>query len=99
MNVEANIKKIIEEVIDICIQHAEIEEIILYGSRAKGTHLPKSDIDIALRGNQIDIDDLSVQIEQIETLLGIDLVDVDHCKNELLRKEIEKDGIALYRKV
>ena len=32
-------------------QHAEVEQAILYGSRAKGNYKPGSDIDLTLAGN------------------------------------------------
>ena len=34
--------------------YAEIERVIIYGSRAKGTYKPYSDIDITLVGHKID---------------------------------------------
>jgi predicted nucleotidyltransferase len=33
------------------VAHPNIEGVTLYGSRAKGTHAPYSDVDLALRGN------------------------------------------------
>jgi len=96
---DANIEKLLNDIIKICTNFADVDEIILYGSRAKGTHLPKSDIDIALKGYNLAIDELIEQIDEIETLLGIDLVDINNCKNDLLKKEVEKYGITLYRKV
>ena len=93
------IKKILEQIIDICSHDSTVDEIILYGSRAKGTHLPKSDIDIALRGSSLNMEELEQRIQSIETLIGIDLVDIEHCKNDLLKQEVEKYGITIYRKI
>jgi len=95
---EAKIKNIIDQIIKVCTESAHIEEIILYGSRAKGTHMEKSDIDIALKGSDIDIETLIDEIDNYETLLKIDLVDIENCKNELLKKEVEEYGITIYRK-
>jgi len=93
---DPKIANIIEQVIQICIKSAYIKEIFLYGSRAKGTHMKKSDIDIALKGSDIDIETLLDEIASINTLLKIDLVDIENCSNELLKKEVEKDGITIY---
>lgn len=87
---------ILGEIISICSADKEVKGIILYGSRAKGTYLQKSDIDIALIGNNINLDKLKNQIDEIETLLGIDLIDLNNCKNNLLIKEVLKDGITIY---
>lgn len=43
------ITKVLEKVKDLCVKY-QAEEIILFGSRAKGTALERSDIDIAVSG-------------------------------------------------
>jgi len=96
---EPNISDIIDQIVKICIETADIYEITLYGSRAKGTYMEKSDIDIALKGNNIDIEELLDEVYLIDTLLKIDLVDIENCKNNLLKQEVEKYGITLYSKV
>ena len=93
-----NVSEIIEQIVDICVKKADVDELILYGSRAKGTHMQRSDIDIAIKGRHIDIDMLHDALHAVDTLLKIELVDIENCKNELLKKEVEKDGIVLYSK-
>lgn len=39
-------------------KHPSVTQIILYGSRAKGTYKPGSDIDLTLKGN-VDLDTVS----------------------------------------
>ena len=99
MNFEPKIAKILKQIIAVCIKVGHVDEIILYGSRAKGTHMEKSDLDIALKGVNLDIEQLRDEVELIDTLLAIDLIDINNCKNERLLQEVEKDGITLYRKV
>lgn len=75
------------------------EKILLFGSRARGDHKERSDIDLAIYGmpkdNQArfwwDIDDLP-------TLLKFDLVHVTEDTDAELVKNIEKDGVILYEK-
>ena len=85
-----SIDEILEQVIHICKYH-KTKEVILFGSWAKGTANERSDIDIAVRGIK-DIEKLREDIEEIPTLRSFDIVDVEHCKNELLLKEIEQYG-------
>ena len=85
-----NIEEILEQVIDKCKYH-EINEVILFGSWAKGTANERSDIDIAVVGAK-DIEKLREDIEEIATLRSFDIVDMEHCKNELLLKEIKQYG-------
>ena len=66
-------------------------EIILYGSRAKGCARERSDIDIAISGVK-DFDTLVEKVENLPTLYSVDLLDIDHCKNQLLLEDIKQYG-------
>ena len=85
-----SIDEILELVINKC-KYYEVQEVILFGSWAKGTANEHSDIDIAVRGVK-DIEKLREDIEDIPTLRSFDIVDIENCKNELLLKEIEQYG-------
>ena len=85
-----SIDGILELVINKC-KYYEVQEVILFGSWAKGTANERSDIDIAVRGVK-DIEKLREDIEDIPTLRSFDIVDIENCKNELLLKEIEQYG-------
>ncbi len=79
-----------------------IKRIILFGSRARGDHTARSDIDIAIDGPDITDDGwhriLDI-IEQADTLLAIDCVRLDTFSvTNPLRKSIERDGIVMYRR-
>ena len=47
----------------------KVEQVILYGSRAKGTHKPFSDIDITLKGESLNNEYLNSIIIAIDDLL------------------------------
>ena len=85
-----NIEEILEQVVNKCKHHG-IEEVILFGSWAKGLESERSDIDIAVCGVN-DIESLREDIESIPTLRSFDIVDIKTCKNELLLKEINQYG-------
>lgn len=75
-----------------------LQRIILFGSRARGTHSERSDIDIAVSGGNFsgfyrDID------EKARTLLMFDIVDLDRGISEELQKEIQHDGVVVYEKI
>ena len=90
---------VLDEIVRICTKNSDIDKVILHGSRARGTNMEKSDIDIALEGRNIDIEMLNDEMNKIDTLLQIDLVDIGNCKNELLKNEVEKYGVTLYSKI
>ncbi len=91
----------LEEIYHDIIQIAKkynASQVILFGSRAKGTERERSDIDIAVRGVS-DILALQEEIEDIPSLYKVDLVDLDECRNPLLLEDIEKYGREIYKKV
>ena len=72
-----------------------VKQVILFGSRARGTHRERSDIDIAVSGGnfQAFYDDVK---ENTHTLLMFDIVNLDAGISEKLQKEIERDGVVIY---
>ena len=66
-------------------------EVGLFGSRAKGTALERSDIDIAVSGVE-GFDALLEEVEEIPTLYTVDLLDMDTCGNGLLLEDIRQYG-------
>jgi predicted nucleotidyltransferase len=77
-----------------------VEKIVLFGSRARGTHQKKSDIDLAVYGCS-DFTRFSLLIEEnVWTLLEFDLIQMDEAAiSEELKTEIERDGIVIYEKI
>lgn len=69
--------------------------MILFGSRAKGTHTERSDIDIAVSGGNYDSFYWEIK-ENVHSLLTFDIVDLDSGISEELKREIEKDGVIIY---
>ena len=67
------------------------KKVILFGSRAKGTALERSDIDIAVSGVK-EVDLLIQEIEELPTLYSVDIVNMDDCTNELLLEDIRQYG-------
>jgi len=43
------------QILNVFSNTEQIEEVILFGSRAMGTHRPASDIDIAIKGSQLNL--------------------------------------------
>lgn len=74
-----------------------IQKVILFGSRARGTHTDRSDIDIAISGGDFDSFYWAIK-EKVHSLLSFDIVEFDSNVSEQLKKEIEKDGVVIYEK-
>lgn len=84
------VEEIIRKVADIC-RDFDAKEVVLYGSRAKGTARERSDIDIAVKGVE-KFDLLVDQVEDLPTLYSVDLLNMDTCRNQLLLEDIKQYG-------
>lgn len=76
---------------------SEIETIILFGSRARGTHRERSDIDLAVSGGNFDEFYWLIN-ENVWSLLSFDIVEMDKGISHELEKELIKDGVVIYEK-
>ncbi len=88
---------VIEEIKEIAKKY-DIEKVILFGSRARGDHYKKSDIDLAISGGNKTEFALEVD-ETTSTLLEYDFVDLDRKIQPKLRASIEEEGIVIYEKI
>ena len=84
------VDEIIEEVAKLS-RNFHAKEVILYGSRAKGTARERSDIDIAVSGAE-HFDLLVEKVEDLPTLYSVDLLNMDTCRNQLLLEDIRQYG-------
>ena len=79
----------------------EIETVKIFGSRAKGTFKPNSDIDFVLYGNGI-TDKLTRHIasglDELPTPYKFDVVNFESIENENLIKNINQEGKIFYQK-
>ena len=79
-----------------------VEAIYIYGSRARGDHSPRSDIDLAILCPSASWKDWLKVLETIEesdTLLQIDCIRLDELKDgDHLKEKILRQGESLYQK-
>ena len=90
----------IEKIQQVFSRFPEIDRAILYGSRAKGSFRPGSDIDLALYlttdGSLKFLNTVSLALDELEMPWGVDLCLVDFIENESLLEHIERVGIEFY---
>jgi predicted nucleotidyltransferase len=95
-------KRDIENIIKASGELPEIEEVILFGSRAKGTNKKASDIDMAIKGKDISdktVKRLSARLnEELPLPYFIDIVHYETIQNQDLIDHIERVGEIIYRK-
>lgn len=85
---------------DVFSRFSDISEVILFGSRARGTHRPSSDVDLAIKGKNLNIDTLAklryILEEETNLPYFFDIVIYDRVENEALKREIDEGGKIVY---
>ena len=97
MNMKYNLPDRILRELSFLAKKYAVTKIILFGSRARGTNTERSDIDIAVYGGDFEHFYWDVK-EKIQSLLMFDIVQADAKISDELKREIERDGVALYEK-
>lgn len=90
---------IIDKLIDVFEQHPKVDKALVFGSRAMGNYRPDSDIDIALKGQDLNTDDIiamSVAFEENGITYNIDLINYHTIKEPDLKDHIDRVKIELY---
>ena len=79
-------------------QHPEITAVKLFGSRAKGTHAPHSDVDLALWGdvNALQAEAIAAELDELPLPYRYDVQPFAAITLRPLREHIERVGIPLY---
>ena len=94
MNLSLEIQNQIRKFAKDCV----LDKVILFGSRARGTNRERSDIDLAVSGENI-LRFEELLEEQADTLLSFDVVNLDEIVSDKLRTSIDREGQLLYAKV
>jgi len=94
-------KKIVEQIHTVFAEFPQVEEAILYGSRAKGNFKPGSDIDLTLIGESINLqvlNGISRLLADSSIPYTVDISIFSHIDNEDLLDHIKRVGVVFYRK-
>lgn len=91
----------LEKICSVFEKHPEVEEVIIYGSRAKGNFKEGSDIDITLKGKALTNEIKSKiywEIEDLNTPYLFDISIYDQLNSPDLEEHINRIGKVFYRK-
>jgi len=81
-------------------RYPDIIEATLFGSRAKGTHRPQSDVDLALVGVADDLvaEAVAEALEALPMPYRFDVKAFDVIRYQPLLEHIQRVGVSLYRR-
>ena len=92
---------VIDDLKGIFKQYPNIEEVLIFGSRAKGNYLEGSDIDLALIGEGLTFDtimDINIKIEDLELLYKVDILNYMEKRGTPIGDHIDRVGQLFYKK-
>jgi uncharacterized protein len=93
--------EVIKKIQQIFTENNVVEKVILFGSRAKGNFKQGSDIDLAIIGNKIGMQEivaLKTALEKINLPIEFDLINFKTIAESALIEHIERVGVAIYQK-
>ncbi len=79
-------------------QHPDVQSAVLFGSRAKGTHTERSDVDLALVGEigPLRAAAIADKLEELPLPYRFDVQPLEHIENQMLLEHIARVGIRIY---
>ncbi|MBI2512004.1 MAG: nucleotidyltransferase domain-containing protein [Opitutae bacterium] len=93
-------ERALAQICGVLSRFPEVEEAVLFGSRAKATHKPGSDIDLALTGPDLDWRILGRIYDSLDDLLlpyRFSLILLDGNTDAAVAAHIARVGIPIYR--
>jgi len=82
----------------VFVNYPEIKKVILFGSRAKGTANSRSDIDLAIKGidDDLQIEALAQDLDQLPLPYKFDVKSLETIQNVALNEHIKRVGVTIY---
>ncbi len=93
--------EVVAKISNVFLHYPQIEQAIVFGSRAKGNHHAGSDIDLSLKGELLTYAQLMRIENELDDLLlpyKIDLLQFDTIDSQDLARHIERVGRVFYQK-
>ena len=90
----------LKKILTVFTQYSAVKEVVLYGSRAKGNYRPGSDIDLTLKGVELNLRILNTISAKLDDLLlpyYFDLSIFNQIDNKDLCEHINRVGVTIYQ--
>ncbi len=91
----------INKILSVFALEKKITEVILFGSRAKGKYKPGSDIDLALKGNDLNLNiilKLHNKLDDLNLPYKFDLILFKNINDKDVLDHIKRVGISFYKR-
>jgi predicted nucleotidyltransferase len=94
-------QSVIQQICAVLRRYPQVEQAILYGSRAKGNYKNGSDIDLTLRGADLTLTTLYKILDDLDELFlpyTIDLSIFNDISDPDVLEHIQRVGVTFYQK-
>ena len=89
-------ERTINELIEFFESKPEIEKVVIYGSRAKGSYKNGSDIDFAIWSDKGTIAEILLELDELPTPYMFDVTNYKTLTHEGMKTSIDRDGKIFY---
>lgn len=94
-------KEEISDIKTVFSKYSEVEEVLIYGSRAMGNFKPASDIDLSLKGKEIDLSlqtEIEFDLDDLMLPYKFDITIYDKITNPEFLEHINRAGERIYKR-
>ncbi len=94
-------EEVIENMQNVFSSFPEVEQVVIYGSRAKGNYKAGSDLDITVKGNDLNLSKLNNIVLKLDDLMLPYIIDIslyNQINNPDLIDHIDRVGIIFYQR-
>lgn len=83
---------------NIFFRYPQICKVMIFGSRAKGTHRPHSDVDLAVWGKveELQLEEMAAELDELPLPYRFDVLAFDSITSAPLREHIQRVGLTIY---
>jgi predicted nucleotidyltransferase len=92
-------KETLKKIKEVFARYEQVKEVVIYGSRAKGNYKTGSDIDLTLKGQDLDLkimNRVSLDLDDLLLPYTFDLSIFNHISNPEFLDHIERIGQVFY---
>lgn len=92
-------EEVIDKINSVFAKYPQVEEAVLYGSRAKGNFKTGSDLDLVLKGDQLNpnvVNKIHLEIDDLLLPYSFDISALNQISNPDLLYHIKRRGAVFY---
>lgn len=91
-------ERTMNELLDYFKSKPEIEKVVIYGSRAKGTYRNGSDIDFAIWSDNESISGIAIDLDDLPTPYKFDVINYKTLIHQGMKNSIDNEGKIFYQR-